>query len=193
MGAQTAAIAGLVVMFIVATVLPINMGALAFALAFLVGTVFMGLRADQIIAGFPGDLFVTLVGITYLFAIALLACGLNSTVTATLAGQVVMEGFIHFRLSPVVRRLVTRGIAIVPALIVTWLYGESGTGQLLILSQVVLSLQLPFAMIPLMLFASDRKLMGNLVTPRWQRVVGWAITVLIVGLNVKLIADTVTG
>ena len=92
-----------------------------------------------------------------------------------------------------VRRLVTRGIAIVPALIVTWLYGESGTGQLLILSQVVLSLQLPFAMIPLMLFASDRKLMGNLVTPRWQRVVGWAITVLIVGLNVKLIADTVTG
>ena len=128
-----------------------------------------------------------------LFAVALLLSGLNSTVTATLAGQVVMEGFIHFRLSPVVRRLVTRGIAIVPALIVTWLYGESGTGQLLILSQVVLSLQLPFAMIPLMLFASDRKLMGNLVTPRWQRVVGWAITVLIVGLNVKLIADTVTG
>ena len=129
----------------------------------------------------------------YLFAIALLACGLNSTVTATLAGQVVMEGFLRFRLSPVVRRLVTRLVAIIPAVIVTAVYGESGTAQMLVLSQVVLSLQLPFAVIPLMLFAGDRKRLGLLRAPSWQLALGWASAALIVVLNMKLLFDFVTG
>jgi len=124
-----------------------------------------------------------------LFAVALLACGLNSTVTATIAGQVVMEGFLRIRLPPALRRLITRGIAIVPAVIVTWLYGESGTAQLLVLSQVVLSLQLPFAVIPLMMFAGDRARMGALATPRWQIALGWASAALILVLNVLLLKD----
>ena len=98
-----------------------------------------------------------------LFAVALLASGLNSTVTATLAGQIVMEGFLHLRLPNWARRLITRGIAIVPVVIVTALYGESGTGQLLVFSQVVLSMQLPFAVIPLVRFVSDRRKMGEFV------------------------------
>jgi manganese transport protein len=129
----------------------------------------------------------------YLVAIALLACGLNSTVTATLAGQVVMEGFLRIRLPPALRRLITRGIAIVPAVVVTWIYGESGTAQLLVLSQVVLSLQLPFAVIPLMLFAGDRAKMGALATPLWQMVLGWSCAALIVGLNVMLLKDFFFG
>ena len=128
-----------------------------------------------------------------LFAVALLLCGLNATVTATLSGQVVMEGFLRFRLPPFVRRLVTRLVAIVPAIVVTWMHGESGTAQLLILSQVVLSLQLPFAVIPLMLIASDKGRLGPLAPPRWQIGVGWGIAVLITGLNVKLLADAVFG
>ena len=128
-----------------------------------------------------------------LFAVALLLCGLNATVTATLAGQVVMEGFLRFRLPPVLRRLVTRLVAIIPAVVVTWFYGESGTAQLLILSQVVLSLQLPFAVIPLMIFASDKARLGALVAPRWQVAVGWAIAALITGLNVKLLSDALLG
>jgi manganese transport protein len=104
-----------------------------------------------------------------------------------------MEGFLRLRLSPVLRRLVTRLIAIVPAVIVTWMYGESGTAQLLILSQVILSLQLPFAVVPLMLFASDRRRLGALVAPRWQQVLGWTIAVLIIVLNLKLIVDFVLG
>jgi manganese transport protein len=128
-----------------------------------------------------------------LFAIALLLCGLNATVTATLAGQVVMEGFLRFRLPPFFRRLVTRLVAIVPAVVVTWLYGASGTAQLLILSQVILSLQLPFAIIPLMIFASDKRRLGALAAPRWQLVLGWAIGALIVVLNVKLLADFILG
>jgi manganese transport protein len=128
-----------------------------------------------------------------LFAIALLLCGLNATVTATLAGQVVMEGFLRFRLPPFFRRLVTRLVAIVPAVLVTWFYGVSGTAQLLILSQVILSLQLPFAIIPLMIFASDRKRLGALAAPRWQLLLGWAIGALIVVLNVKLLGDAIFG
>ena len=96
-----------------------------------------------------------------LFALALLASGQNSTITATLAGQIVMEGFLRLRLAPWLRRIVTRLIAIVPVVIVAWLYGESGTAQMLILSQVVLSLQLPFAVVPLVRFTTDRKLMGD--------------------------------
>ena len=128
-----------------------------------------------------------------LFAVALLASGLNSTVTATLTGQIIMEGFLHLRLPPWARRLITRGIAIVPALVVTVLYGESGTARLLVLSQVMLSLQLPFAMVPLVMFTADRKKMNGLAAPRWLSVVAWAITVLIVGLNLKLIWDVASG
>jgi manganese transport protein len=128
-----------------------------------------------------------------LFAVALLACGLNATVTATLAGQVVMEGFLGLRLPPVVRRLVTRLIAIVPAVIVTWLYGESGTAELLVFSQVVLCLQLPFAVVPLMMFAGDKQRLGAQAAPRWQVVLGWACTVVIVGMNLKLLWGFVAG
>jgi manganese transport protein len=128
-----------------------------------------------------------------LFAIALLLCGLNATVTATLAGQVVMEGFLRFRLPPVLRRLVTRLIAIIPAVIVTWYYGASGTAQLLILSQVILSMQLPFAVIPLMMFASDKKRFGALAAPAWQLAIGWLIAAVIVGLNLKLLFDAAFG
>lgn len=128
-----------------------------------------------------------------LFAVALLFCGLNATVTATLAGQVVMEGFLRFRLPPVLRRLVTRLIAIIPAVVVTWMYGASGTAQLLILSQVILSIQLPFAVIPLMLFAQDRRRLGALVAPGWQIAVGWMIAAIILGLNVKLLFDVAFG
>jgi manganese transport protein len=124
-----------------------------------------------------------------LFAIALLACGLNSTVTATIAGQVVMEGFLRIRLPPALRRLITRMIAIIPAVVVTWLYGESGTARLLVLSQVILSLQLPFAVIPLMMFAGDRRRLGVLATPRWQMALGWASAALIVGLNVLMLSQ----
>ncbi|EFH12940.1 Nramp family divalent metal transporter [Pseudoroseomonas cervicalis] len=128
-----------------------------------------------------------------LFALALLLCGINATVTATMAGQVVMEGFLRFRLPPFLRRLLTRLVAIVPAVLVTWFYGASGTAQLLILSQVVLSLQLPFAIIPLMLFASDRARLGAFTAPRWQLVLGWSIAALITGLNVKLLLDMILG
>src|SRR3954452_24588597 len=102
-----------------------------------------------------------------LFGVALLCCGINSTVTATLAGQIVMEGFLNIRLAPWLRRLITRGIAIVPASIVTIWYGESGTAHLLVLTQVVLSLQLSFAVFPLVMFTADRAKMGALVAPRW--------------------------
>lgn len=128
-----------------------------------------------------------------LFAVALLACGLNSTVTATLAGQAVMEGFLRMRLAPWARRLITRGIAIVPAAGVTILYGSAGTGELLILTQVVLSLQLSFAVIPLVIFTSDRGKMGALAAPRWLVGVAWAIAAVIVALNLKLLADFFGG
>ncbi|MBR0649948.1 divalent metal cation transporter [Roseomonas terrae] len=128
-----------------------------------------------------------------LFAVALLLCGINSTVTATLAGQVVMEGFLRFRLPPVLRRLVTRLIAIIPAVIVTFYYGESGTAQLLILSQVILSMQLPFAVIPLMMFATDRSRLGALAAPRWQAVLGWACAAVILALNMKVLFDALFG
>jgi len=128
-----------------------------------------------------------------LFAIALLASGLNSTVTATLAGQIVMEGFLNLRLPNWARRLVTRGIAIVPVVIVTALYGERGTGQLLVFSQVVLSMQLPFAVIPLVRFVSDRKKMGKFAIPAAVAAVAWIVAAIIVVLNVKLLFDTFFG
>ena len=124
-----------------------------------------------------------------LFAIALLACGLNSTVTATMAGQIVMEGFIRIRMSAVARRLFTRMIAILPAIIVTIIYGEGQTGKLLILSQVVLSLQLPFAVVPLVHLTASRKHMGDLVAPSWLTAVAMVIAAIIIALNVKLLFD----
>ena len=124
-----------------------------------------------------------------LFAVALLACGLNSTVTATLAGQAVMEGFLRIRLAPWLRRLITRGLAILPAAGVTLIYGAAGTGRLLILTQVVLSLQLSFAVIPLVLFTTSRARMGALVAPLWLGALAWAVAFAIVALNLKLLWD----
>ena len=124
-----------------------------------------------------------------LFAIALLACGLNSTVTATLAGQAVMEGFLQIRLPPALRRLITRGLAIIPAAAVTLIYGASGTGHLLILTQVVLSLQLSFAVVPLVMFTADRRKMGALVAPGWLVILASVVAAAIVVLNLKLLYD----
>jgi manganese transport protein len=118
-----------------------------------------------------------------LFAVALLASGQNSTITGTLAGQIVMEGFLNIRLPAWLRRLITRLIAIIPAVIVTALYGERGTGSLLILSQVILSLQLSFAVVPLVLFTSQRSKMGQFVNGRILTVSAWTVAVLIMGLN----------
>jgi manganese transport protein len=128
-----------------------------------------------------------------LFGVALLCCGLNSTVTATLAGQIVMEGFLDLRLPSWARRLITRGIAIVPAAIVTIWYGESGTAKLLIFSQVVLSLQLPFAIVPLVLFTADRRKMGALTAPRWVTALAALTALVVIVLNVKLLIDAATG
>ena len=128
-----------------------------------------------------------------LFAIALLCCGLNSTVTATLAGQIVMEGFIDIRLPPWARRLTTRAIAIVPAAVITIWYGEAGTAKLLILSQVVLGLALPFSIVPLVMFTADRKKMGELVAPRWVTVLAALTGALLIILNIKLLTDQFFG
>ena len=124
-----------------------------------------------------------------LFAIALLCCGLNSTITATLSGQIVMEGFLNWRIAPWLRRLVTRMIAILPAVVVTLWAGEKATGQLLILSQVVLSLQLPLAVVPLVMFTASRSKMGPFVAPRWLSALAIITAVLIIVLNAKLVWD----
>ncbi len=128
-----------------------------------------------------------------LFGVALLCCGINSTVTATLAGQIVMEGFLRIKLAPWLRRLVTRAIAIIPAAAVTILYGTRGTAELLILTQVVLSLQLSFAVFPLVMFTADRNKMGELVAPAWLIAFAGLIAVIIAGLNVKLLYDFVSA
>ncbi len=128
-----------------------------------------------------------------LFGIALLCCGLNSTITATMAGQIVMEGFINIRLQPWLRRLITRAIAIVPAAAVTIFYGAAGTGKLLIFSQVILSLQLPFAVVPLVMFTAERSKMGNFRAPRWLTVIAAVTAAIIIILNLKLIYDVATG
>jgi manganese transport protein len=127
------------------------------------------------------------------FAVALLASGVNSTVTGTLAGQIVMEGFLRLRLRPILRRLITRGLAIVPVVAVTMLYGERGTAELLVLSQVVLSMQLPFAVVPLVRFVSDRRKMGHLVIPHWLMWLSWLVAAIILVLNFKLLYDTFLG
>lgn len=124
-----------------------------------------------------------------LFALALLGSGQNSTLTGTLAGQIVMEGFLNLRLRPWLRRLLTRGLAIGPAMVVAGLYGESGAAKLLVLSQVILSLQLSFAVVPLVAFTSDRKKMGDFANPPWLKGLAWLTTGLIVALNLKLVLD----
>jgi manganese transport protein len=128
-----------------------------------------------------------------LFALALLFAGQNATLTGTLAGQIVMEGFLNIRLRPWLRRLITRLIAIVPALITVILYGERGTGALLVLSQVILSLQLPFAVFPLVMFVGNRKKMGELVAPWWMLALAWPVAVVIAVLNVYLLWQTFAG
>jgi manganese transport protein len=128
-----------------------------------------------------------------LFGIALLCCGLNSTVTATLAGQIVMEGFIDIRLPAWARRLVTRGLAILPAAGVTIWYGEAGTAKLLIFSQVVLGLALPFAIVPLVMFTASRAKMGELVAPRWVTALAGLTAAVLIILNIKLLYDLIPG
>lgn len=128
-----------------------------------------------------------------LFAIALLASGQNSTFTGTLAGQIVLEGFTNWRLAPWARRLVSRGIAILPAIVAAAIYGEEGTGKLLVFSQVVLSAQLSFAVIPLIQFTSDRRKMGVFVNGPLVKALGWTVAFVIAGLNVYLVGVALFG
>jgi manganese transport protein len=132
-------------------------------------------------------------GASAVFALALLASGQNSTLTGTLAGQIVMEGFLEIRLRPWVRRLITRGLAIVPAVIVAILYGESGTAKLLVMSQVVLSVQLSFAVFPLVRFTSDRAKMGEFANPAWLRTLSYSVAIFIAALNVWLLRQLLVG
>jgi manganese transport protein len=126
---------------------------------------------------------VGVAGASTLFAVALLASGQNSSITGTLAGQVVMEGFVHIKVAPWLRRLITRSMAIIPTIIVVWFMGERGTENLLLLSQVILSLQLSFAVIPLVIFTSSRKRMGEFVNATWLKTLSWAVAAIIAGLN----------
>jgi manganese transport protein len=132
-------------------------------------------------------------GASAIFAIALLASGQNSTLTGTLAGQVVMEGFLHIRLPNWQRRLITRSLAIVPTIIVVAFYGEHGTAKLLILSQVVLSMQLSFAVFPLVAFTSSRRKMGEFANAWWLKWLSWAVAVVIAGLNAWLLVQIFQG
>jgi manganese transport protein len=129
-------------------------------------------------------------GASTLFALALLASGQNSTLTGTLAGQIVMEGFLNIRIRPWLRRLITRAIAIIPAIVVTIISGEKGTTNLLILSQVILSLQLSFAVFPLVMFTSDRLKMGEFVNGLTVKCLAWFIAIVIASLNAWLLVQT---
>jgi len=128
-----------------------------------------------------------------LFAVALLCSGQNATLTGTLAGQIVMEGFISLRIRPWLRRLITRLIAIIPAVVVILIYGEEGTGPLLILSQVILSLQLPFAVFPLVMFTGEKAKMGPFASPAWVKALAWSVAIVIAALNVWLLYQTFAG
>jgi manganese transport protein len=156
-------------------------------------------RAGQTAVAEIGDahaMLAPLVGSLFapkLFAVALLCCGLNSTVTATMAGQIVMEGFLDIRLPAWARRLITRMVAIGPAAAVTIYYGASGTGILLILSQVILAFQLPFAIVPLVMFTRDRAKMGALTAPFWLTAISAIIAAIIIALNGKLLHDIFLG
>jgi manganese transport protein len=128
-----------------------------------------------------------------LFAVALIAAGQSSTLTGTLSGQIVMEGYLNLRIQPWLRRLITRMIAIIPAFIVIWVFGEEATGELLILSQVILSMQLGFAIIPLIHLTSNKSQMGEFVNRTWIKIAAWIIAIIIVSLNAKLVYETVIG
>ncbi len=132
-------------------------------------------------------------GASTMFALALLASGQNSTLTGTLSGQIVMEGFLNIRLRPWVRRLITRAIAIVPAAVVAIMYGQSGTAKLLVLSQVILSMQLPFAIFPLVAFTSDRAKMGQFANAFWLKLLAYLVAVVIAALNVWLLVQFFGG
>ena len=127
------------------------------------------------------------------FAVALLASGQNSTLTGTLAGQIVMEGFLNLKLKPWLRRLITRLIAVIPAFFVTLFYGEKGTSELLVLSQVILSMQLSFAVVPLVMFTNDKLKMGIFVNKKWLKIIVWIITIIIITLNLYLLVKTFFG
>ncbi len=144
--------------------------------------------AYHLLEGVLGTRFAPL-----LFAIALIAAGQSSTLTGTLSGQIVMEGYLNLRIQPWLRRLITRMIAIIPAFLVIYFFGEGATGELLILSQVMLSLQLGFAVIPLIHLTSDKKQMGKFANKMWVKICAWLVAVVIVGLNAKLVFETVKG
>ena len=144
--------------------------------------------AYQLLSPVLGDSFAST-----MFALALLAAGQNSTLTGTMAGQIVMEGFLDLRLRPWVRRLLTRMMAIVPAVVVAIVYGETGITQLLVLSQVILSMQLSFAVVPLVIFTSDRRKMGRFVNSRTLVLLAWIVTGVILSLNVYLLAAVLFG
>ena len=142
-------------------------------------------QAHELLAPLLGTTFASI-----MFAVALLCSGQSSTITGTMAGQIVMEGFLNFRMRPWLRRLITRSVAIIPAAITVYLTGDQGTYKLLILSQVILSMQLPFAVIPLIQFTSDRKRMAEFANPRWVRTLAWIAAAIIVGLNIWLVIQT---
>jgi len=127
------------------------------------------------------------------FAVALICAGQSSTLTGTLAGQITMEGFLHFKMRPWLRRMITRGLAIVPAMIAIWIMGDQGSYRLLILSQVILSLQLPFAIVPLVKFTSSRTKMGPFVNRWWVKTIAWIVTAVIVALNAQLVIEEIRG
>src|SRR5574341_691419 len=179
--------------------------AVALNLAFFVNSAILVMSAAVFYrAGFTGvadiseahALLAPLVGTALapaLFAVALIASGQSSTITGTLAGQIVMEGFVNIRIRPWLRRLITRLSAIIPALLTIIYFGEGATGKLLILSQVILSLQLSFAVIPLIHFVSDKVKMGQYVIPIWVKTLAWLTASIILSLNVKLVFDQITG
>lgn len=142
-------------------------------------------NAHELLQGIFGSLAPAL------FAIALIAAGQSSTITGTLAGQIVMEGYLNLRISPWIRRLITRLIAVVPAVITIWYFGEKQLGELLIFSQVVLSLQLGFAIIPLIHFTSSKSIMGDFKIALWMKVLAWLSAVIIIGLNIRLVMQEV--
>ena len=142
-------------------------------------------QAHQLLAPLLGTTFASI-----MFAVALLCSGQSSTITGTMAGQIVMEGFLNFRMRPWLRRLITRTVAIIPAAITVYLSGDQGTYKLLILSQVILSMQLPFAVIPLIQFTSDRQRMAEFANPGWVRTLAWIAARIIVGLNIWLVIRT---
>jgi manganese transport protein len=142
-------------------------------------------EAHELLPGFLGS------AAPILFGVALLCAGQSSTLTGTLAGQIIMEGYLDLKVAPWLRRLLTRSLALVPAVLTIALAGDQATQQLLVLSQVVLSLQLSFAVIPLIHFTSDRRNMGEFATPIWGRVLAWASAIVIVALNAKLVSDKI--